>query len=137
MVERERLVADAKPAFDKFIAGIRFEKGKPAWKLPAGWVEETGPESSVRIRIAAKDEEGKDAKLEILVQTLPFPEDADVDEIVKMSINLWREKLGLYTLEGEQRDYLDYFADPLRQGDVQIFVIDMIGPGRFHKGGAE
>jgi len=117
-------VERASAAFDQFVASIRTtEEGRPEWKLPEGWKEDTsgrpaefGREATIRIGEGSKS-------LELTVSRLPMPEGRRESWMLQ-NFNRWRGQLRLSPLA---RSELDEFTKKIKAGDETALVVNFVG----------
>jgi hypothetical protein len=91
----EGAVAAQKPAFDEFVASMRFDDKKemPNWTAPAGWKEQPG---GGEFRVATFRIDAGARPLEVAVTALKQQEPVELDRhTILANVNRWRGQMNL------------------------------------------
>ena len=107
-------VEQTESAWKSFLGSVKFEDGKPVWKLPDGW--KSAGERPMRFATLQIGE--FDPPLEVAVSSLS----ANQDRL--LNVNRWRGQLGLREINANQ---LDDNLKKLKSAENSVLIFDASG----------
>ena len=120
LVGPDETVAGQSPDFTAFVKSVRFAAGggKPAWTLPAGWIEAPGSD----VRFATLKIATVSPPLEVSVTVLPLAE--DLEGYTLSNVNRWRNQLQLPPFDKAQ---LNQEATRFKTEGGAVTLVNFVG----------
>ncbi len=119
-------VAERAEELGTFIAGVRYENGKPSWDLPEGWEQKPGNQFRFATLMIPTETE----PLEMSVSGLPTSDDELAQALD--NINRWRGQVGLEPITAEAiqsagEDWTEQTSVRKLAEDQKIYFVNLEG----------